>query len=221
MFDKAHQKYFTFGGLVFLNKDDRDNQIRKFIRAERVISPQYGIDYNATELKAARIKNKHKASLFRSTNGCIRYGFIIDQNTVMNEVFKTKKSKQRYLDFVYKVGIKRVLLSLIKKQQINPNDVDNIYVRFDEHTTATNGRYELREGLEAELKCGTFNGNYSIFYPPILPNMRGCVDLSFRDSRQDALIRASDIIANYAWHCALDGNIERARSKMHVEKFRY
>lgn len=40
----------------------------------------------------------------------------------------------------------------------------NVFVYNDEHTTATNGRYELREGLEQEFKLGTYNMRYDKFF---------------------------------------------------------
>lgn len=119
--------------------------------------PSYGVKSSECELKACRLKNKHKAGLFRSTNGRLRYAFVVDQNRVNDNIFGNKKSKQRYLDYVYKVGLKSVLGRLIRSNAFDPLAVDNIYIRFDEHTTATDGKYELRESIEEEFKHGTFN----------------------------------------------------------------
>ena len=33
VFDKVHNKYFVFGGIMFLSKDERDNFNRKYINA--------------------------------------------------------------------------------------------------------------------------------------------------------------------------------------------
>ncbi len=44
---------------------------------------------------------------------------------------------------------------LLYKNIIERSDINNIYVFADEHTTATNGRYELKESLEQEFKTGT------------------------------------------------------------------
>lgn len=200
VFDKAHNDLFVFGGLIFLDKESKDTAYRKYISAERKIAPQYGVsDKRRGELKACRISNKHKAGLFRSTNGLIRYAIVIDQNRVVERIFDNKKSKQRYLDFAYKVGLKRIFERLIGDGLVDPGDIDSIYIRFDEHTTATDGRYELREGIEEEFKHGTVNYAYNTFHEPLFPNMRGGVFLDFKDSRDDALIRASDIIANRAF----------------------
>jgi len=37
VFDKAHNKIFVFGGLLFLSKEDKDVAVRKYIRAEKTI----------------------------------------------------------------------------------------------------------------------------------------------------------------------------------------
>ena len=219
VFDKVHNDVFVFGGLVFLSKGDRDRESRKFLHAERCLAPSYGDSIPDGELKAARLKPKHKASLFRSTNGCHRYAFIIDQQSVLDEIFQEKKSKQRYLDYVYKVGLKKVLARLIHGGLLDSDAVDNIYIRFDEHTTATNGRYELREGIEAEFKFGTTNYRYNLFHQPIFPGMSGGVCLDFRDSRSDTLIRASDIIANQVWYHEVSGKAHVMAGKVMMVRF--
>lgn len=200
VFDKAHNDVFVFGGLIFLDKAAKESMHRKFLHAEHALMPCYKNGDEKVELKACRLTKKHKAGLFRSTNNCIRYAFIVSQQDVNDHIFDDKKSKQRYLDYVYKVGLKRVLRRLVDAKRIDPMQVENIYIRFDEHTTATNGKYELKEGIEEEFKRGTINFRYNTFHKPIFPDMKGGVEVTFRDSRNDALIRASDIIANQAWY---------------------
>ena len=215
VFDKAHNDVFAFGGLVFLDRESRDVAIRKYIHAERAISAQYG----DAELKASVLSPKHKSGLFRSMNGLIRYAFLVDQQRVIDEIFGNKKSKQRFLDYVFKVGLKKVLVRLIQAGRIDPGEVGGVYVRFDEHSTATDGRYELKEGMEEEFKRGTFNYRYNVFHKPIFPEMRGTVELEFRNSEKDALIRASDIIANRAWYYELTGKGHALGGSMMVVRF--
>ena len=94
----------------------------------------------------------------------------------------SKKDKQRYLDYAYKIGLKRALLQLIMTGIIEKN-IDNNFMNNDEHSTATNGRYELREGLEQELKLGTYNMQYNKFFPPLFETMQG-IQLDFSDSKR-------------------------------------
>ena len=56
-----------------------------------------------------------------------------------------------------KIAAKRAFEKLIQDEIINPDEVEGLYFYVDEHTTATNGRYELQEALEQEFKLGTFN----------------------------------------------------------------
>ena len=156
---------------------------------------------------------------FRSTNHCIRYAFVVDQRNVNENIFSSKKSKQRYLDYVYKVGLKRVFGRLIQAGKLKPSSVSGLFIRFDEHTTATDGRYELREAIEQEFKFGTHNFKYNTFHPPLFPGMQGTVHLEFRDSKNDALIRASDIIANQMWYHEISGQFEKMEGKAIVVRF--
>ena len=205
VFDKEHNDIFVFGGLIFLGKESKDNFARKYIAAEKALRKD---KYSANEeLKACRISNKEKGKLYRSMNGAIRFGVIINQQKVLERIFKSKKDKQRFLDYAYKIGVKRVLQKLVKENIISTKDVETIHFYNDEHSTATNGRYELREGLEQELKNGTYNMTYDIFFPPVFEQMKG-IELQYCDSSKVHLIRAADIVANRIYYMALNNNIE-------------
>lgn len=197
-FDRKHNNTFVFGGLIFLSKDDKDINTRKFIKAEKDISGYYNPN---TELKASILKNKDKGKLYRSLNQCVKFGAIVNQNKIHSEIFHHKKNKQRYLDYAFKIALKRAFCELIERGLINCKSVENIYVFVDEHSTATDGRYELKEGLEQEYKIGTFNYGYNTFYPPIFANLSG-ITLKYCNSESVHLIRASDIVANRIYYCA-------------------
>ena len=95
---------------------------------------------------------------------------------------------------------------------INPSAVENMYVFVDEHTTATNGIYELREGLEQEFKLGTYNMNYDKFFPPLFRNLDS-LHLRYCNSAATPLVRAADIVANKLYYLAtneLDLNAARS-----------
>ncbi|MDE6289438.1 MAG: hypothetical protein K2L64_01575 [Ureaplasma sp.] len=113
-------------------------------------------------------------------------------------IFNNKKSKQRYLDYAYKIGLKKFILSLDESNKIPLEDIHEIQIYMDEHTTATDGKYELREGILQELKEGTFNSNYKIFYKPICCNLKSVI-LNHYHSHEKSLIRVADIYANYAF----------------------
>ena len=200
VFDRVHNDIFVFGGLIFLDKNSKNIASRKYIHAEHVLRSSECIN-DAEELKACRISNKAKSKLFRSLNQHIKFGVVIHQKKLMNRIFQSKKDKQRYLDYAYKICLKRALEHLIAAKVINPLIVENMYVFVDEHTTATNGIYELREGLEQEFKTGTYNMSYDKFFPPLFRKLKS-LDLKYCNSATTPLIRAADIVANKLYYLA-------------------
>ena len=206
VFDKKHNDIFVYGGLIFLSEESRDIAARKYLRAEKSVrSNKYSIKM---ELKACKITNSEKGKLYRSMNQYIKFGAIINQKNVIDQIFTSKKDKQRYLDYAYKIALKRAFQNLIKAGLIIPENVNSISVFNDEHSTATNGRYELREGLEQEFKLGTYNMKYDKFYPPIFPKLLS-IDLDFCNSEKKPLIRASDIIANQIFFAATNRKFDK------------
>lgn len=207
-FDKIHNDYFVFGGILFLNDSEKDICARKYATAEKVIRASSNLDRNS-EIKAATINNKSKAKMYRSLNQYEKFAVIIYQKQILDRIFGGKKDKQRYLDYAYKIAVKRKFQMLIDNRIIDAEKVENLYFYVDEHTTATNGCYELRQGLEQEFKNGTYNRDYNKFYEPIFPNVRA-VNLQFCNSSVKTLVRAADIIANRVYHMAITGSAEAA-----------
>lgn len=202
VFDAKHNKYYVFGGLIFLSKEEKDIASRMYLRAERAIKNKYP---PGTELKASTLTVKDKNKLYRSLNNQIKFGVIVDQQELLPEIFNHKKTKQRYLDFAYKIAVRRAIETLITKGILDPSSVENIYFFVDEHTTATDGKYELREGLEQEFKYGTMNQNFSSFFDPVFKDMKD-LTLHYCDSATKPLIRAADIVANNIYHKAITNN---------------
>ena len=198
--DKVHNDYFVFGGIIFLSGEAQGRAQRKYVRAENEAKQALGLSEDE-EAKATVINNKWRAKLFRATTQEYRFGVIVDQKNVHDNIFADKKTKQRYLDYVYKIAIKRAFQNLIDLGRINPNDVTDIRFYVDEHTTATNGRYELSEALEQEFKSGTYNFSIMAFYPPLFPKIKK-LSLSYCNSAAVPLIRAADIIANKVYYYA-------------------
>lgn len=216
VFDKEHNEYFVFGGLILLGTSEKEKWSRKYSSVEKILrkNKNVGSDY---ELKATHITNKEKGKLFRSLNDCYKFGVVITEKNVLGRIYKSKKDKQRYLDYAYKIAVKRALENLISASLINPDEVQRLYFYVDEHTTATNGCYELQEALEQEFKLGTYNYGYNKYYPPIFPNME-TVFLEYCNSASKLLVRAADIVANKIYFLARNEMREELDSicKMHV-----
>ena len=188
---------FVYGGLILFDGCQVEEYTRRYLAAERAIRQSIDTSTgdckysNDEELKACTITNIEKGKLFRSLNNAFSFGIIINQKRILDQIFRDKKSKQRYLDYAYKI--------------VQIDNVKNIHIFCDEHTTATNGRYELREALEQEFKSGTYNYNYAQFFPPIFPEM-GKLSLHFCNSSIVPLIRAADIVANRIYFHGLNSD---------------
>jgi len=213
VFDNVHEDKFVFGGLIFLDKNTKDIETRKYLNVERTIRKYNRNKYQNKELKATILKNKDKGKVFRSLNSCIKFSVVIDLKRVNIEIFNHKKSKQRYLDYAFKIGVKRAIEKLILEGAITPNEVNSLNIFCDEHTTATNGFYQLKEGLEEEFKRGTHNFHYNKFFPPLFPNMNN-VNLQYCNSATNALIRGADIVANRVYFKANKNNCSDLHSKV-------
>ena len=148
-------------------------------------------------------------------NQYVKFGVVINQAYIMDRIFSSKKDKQRYLDYAYKIGLKRCLEKLVCNGSVRVDEVENIYIYADEHTTATNGRYELKEGLEQEFKNGTYNYQYDKYFPPLFPNMKG-ISLEFCNSEQRTLIRAADIVANRIYSASIRNVLDELQKKITI-----
>lgn len=200
VFDKIHNKYFVFGGLILLGNDDKEKWSRIYSSVEKTLRKNKGVDKDY-ELKATQVTNKEKANLFRSLNNCYKFAVVVEQSKLLDELFLSKKDKQKFLDYAYNIAVKDAIQNLINKKLVNPDEVERLYFYVDEHTTATNGIYELNDLLEQEFKRGTYNFDYSIYYEPIFKCLKD-VHLEYCNSASKLLIRAADIVANRVYYLA-------------------
>ncbi|MEK1449022.1 DUF3800 domain-containing protein [Limosilactobacillus fermentum] len=214
VFDKDNNDFFVYGGLMFLSKNDHENWKRKYLNAERTIRKIERLP-KKVEVKATAISNSSKGKLYRSLNHTEKFGVVVHEKKVHPKIYTDKKSKQRYLDYVYKIGVKRKFENLISRGLIIPEEVENIYFFVDEHNTATNGIYELQEGLEQEFKKGTYNYNWQTYFPPIFSSVCS-VRVNYCNSEKKTLIRSADIIANRLRFYATQNNLYAFNKKTEI-----
>ena len=200
VFDRQHNDIYVFAGLILLSSESKEEWSRKYSAAERRIriSGKYRRDQ---ELKASLVSNSEKLDLYKSLNGCHKFAVVIRQQKLLGSIFESKKDKQRYLDYAYKIGVRRAMEQLVGEGLVNPSEVENMYFFVDEHTTATNGRYELKEALEREFKNGTYNYNWDKFFPPLFTSIN-TVNLEYCNSATKLLVRAADVVANRVFYLA-------------------
>lgn len=200
VFDRLHNDLFVFAGLIILSSSSKEEWSRRYSAAERRIRIA-GKYEKGQELKASFVTNGEKLELYKALNGCYKFAVVVRQQRLLKSIFDSKKDKQRYLDYAYKIGVKRALEQLIEKGIIRSEEVENMYFFVDEHTTATNGCYELKEALEREFKNGTYNYNWDKFFPPIFPSVK-TVNLEYCNSSTKILVRAADVVANRIFYLA-------------------
>lgn len=209
VFDCYHRQYFVFGGIVYLDKKTRDESARRYVAVESAIRSETGIP-SSEELKASNLhlNSKHKRRLLYVTNNEFRFGIVvkIQQLRIRQAIADNKKSRQRFMDYAYKIGVKRLFQRLIQDGVIDPDSVENLYFFVDEHNTATDGIYELQETLLQEFIHGTINFDAMKSFPALFPKAKS-LQLQYRDSQKVTLIRAADIVANKIFHLALSGNL--------------
>ncbi|MBR0076736.1 MAG: DUF3800 domain-containing protein [Synergistaceae bacterium] len=204
VFDHIHNKYFVFAGVIILGDKEHDDWRRKYVGIENHVRTATGIK---GEIKSTTLSNKYKGKIFRALNNCNKFAGIIEQWRVNTNIWVSKKDKQRYLDYAYKISVKKAFEKLVNQNLIIPEKVKKISFHVDEHTTATNGRYKLQESLEQEFKSGTYNYNYSKYFKPLFPALSSLtLDYCNSSASKNRLIRASDIIANKIYYYAVNEN---------------
>ena len=199
--DKDHNDYYIFGGLIFLSAEERDNYSRRYLAAENNIRISENLSVK-DEVKASVIQRKSKRKLYNVVKSAERFGVVVSQKSLTNpELFANPKTKQRYLDWVYKMAVKKKLEDMILHGTIHPDDIERIKFKVDEHSTATDGVYELRESLEKEFKIGMWNFEYMTFHAPLFPKVKS-VELQYCNSSKTTMVRAADIVANHLFGAA-------------------
>lgn len=202
VFDSKHNEFFVFGGLICFGKEQKEAISRNYSHIEKVLRKNRYQKCGIKEIKASNITNTEKGKLYRGIHNVYKFSVIVRLKDLDQKVFDNKKHKQRYMDFAYKMVLKKCLKSLINEGIIEPKIIENIYVCVDEHTTATDGIYELKESLLREFKIGTFNPNFQHYFEPIFPDLKS-LEVQFCNSSKKLLIRAADIISNHSYHKAI------------------
>lgn len=214
VFDPDRYDFFVFGGLMFFSSAEAEDAARLYQHAEKLVKKKDGLA-DDSEPKASNLTFGSRYKLFRALNHFHKFAVVVHQKRVLSQVSQNKKSKQRYLDYVFKIAVKREFESLLRNGAIKNQDVHRLRFFVDEHATATDGRYELREALEREFKWGTFNYKYSCFYPPIFSALNA-VELKFCDSKVKPLIRAADIVANRVFNAAIKGDLVSLKERQNM-----
>jgi len=119
---------------------------------------------------------------------------IIKNNDIYDHIINDKASKGRYLDYALRIFIKKIIVTLIKSNSIDPNLPLKLILNVDEQATKSNGYYNLKDGLIEEFVHGIYNFNYNVKHTPILFNSFE-IELSYLKSEKSIVVQAADMIA--------------------------
>lgn len=202
-FDKEHNDLFVYGGLVVPGDSAKRDLERKYSAIENDIrrnASRFGDD---DELKACYLRMKERKRLFAllQKSQCVQFGVVVDQKRLHDYVFASKGSKQRYMDWALKMGVKKGVLGVVNRGIASKQDIDQIVVFVDEHSSSTEGKYNLSQSIDEEFRLGMYNPEWGTFHDPVFSPSFPKIPVRYLDSRSVTLIRAADITANWIY-CA-------------------
>lgn len=203
VFDQVHYSLFVYGGLLFPSKEIRERARQAYDKAEKAIRKQ---KQTQTELKGSSLDAEHNRKLLRALDPYLKFACFIDQKAVSPSIYRDKKTKQRYLDFVFEDGLRRAISQLVAKKVLDASAISAVNVAFDRHTVATNNAYELTEGLETQLALGSCDFARNECLEALFPAAKGKVAFRFGESDQEVLIRAADVVCHHVFVEAQRGN---------------
>lgn len=207
------EKVSTYGGIVFLSKNEKD----KFITQYRSIIKEIRCSYcsicnkKCPEIKNTNIKSSDKRRIMNYLKKYYIVGLIIKNEDVYNYIKENKAAKGRFTDYAIRRFIKEIIKSLIKKEIIDPNKPLKLIINIDQQTTKSNGYYNLYNGLIEELKYGINNYNYSSKIKKII-NSDLTLIIKYQNFKNSYVIQAADLIAGTIRKTALENldNLSRA-----------
>ena len=106
VFDKGSNKYFVFGGLILdAGKEEVSKVSSLYTNMENHMrcKSEYA---NLGELKANLLSFQDRRRIFATLVPFNKFGVVIQLDALLEKIFTSKKSKQRFQDYAYKIGLK-------------------------------------------------------------------------------------------------------------------
>ena len=211
VFDPVHNDFFIFAGLIFLDAQEMELTSRRYLSMEKKLRKKK--EYKTLpELKATLLNHEDRRTLFRVTESCSRFCVIVKLSHLDSKsVFADKKSKQRYLDYAFKRGLKHAITCMAERGSIFYEDPAQFSILLDERTNASNGLYDLEESIYREMR-GEIRNIHSKAFPAALPNTQK-VTIKYGNSEHEPLLRCADVLANRILHECRHGSMENIRNQ--------
>jgi len=191
--------------VYFKNRNDRDNFKRlyvdiikdnkcKFCKCDKV-----SCNHDCPEIKSNNTNPKFRrriVNLIKNSEYAHSFATTIYNRDIPLAVLNVKHSRGRRTDYYQKRIIKKIIKKLIIEKEIDPHKHLTLIIRIDESPQATDGKYNLEESIIEELLYGITNYDYGCTFPPTL--FGGLkVDLKYVNSKETALVQASDFFVGY------------------------
>ena len=196
-----YEKCCCYGGIVFLNKKDKDKfitqyrQIVKQIKCSECNKDKNNCDNICPEIKNSKIKSaSNKRWIMNYIKKYSMFCCIINNSRVKDYIMESKSSKGRYLDYAQKMLVKKIFLDLIREGKINSSKPVKLIMYIDEQTTKSNGYYNLKESIKEEFLHGIINYNYGVTHEAIL-HSDFIIDIHYVDSKKNYVVQAADFVA--------------------------
>ena len=217
IFDYKSHEYFVYAGIIIIGKQEMDSLSRRYSAMEKNLRKKSKYK-NMPELKAAFLDEKDRKKLLNVFSDSFKFCVVIRQRKLDTaRIFKDAKSKQRYLDFAYKLALRRALEEMVARGSLLPEDSFRLIINEDNHHIATNSLYSKEESIHTELKEGIYRSRFGQFYPPVFRNLES-VDISLKDSTTNSLIRGADIVANSVYVSLIkNGALPPDEDLIHIE----
>ena len=114
-----HNDFFIFAELIFLDAQENGADIKTISFDGKETKKEKRKYKTLPELKSTLLDHEDRRTLFRVTESCSRFCVIVKLSHLDSKsVFADKKSKQRYLDYAFKRGLKHAITCMVERGSI-------------------------------------------------------------------------------------------------------
>ena len=195
------EKIAVYGGIVFLDKHEKDKFITQYKSIVNQIKCKYcNLDNkicdnsSCPELKHSNLKNSDIRRIINYIKKYMVVACVINNSKIYNHIMNNKAAKGRYNDYALRRTTKGIICNLIKDNWINPFCSIKIILNIDEQSTKSNGYYNLKDGLIEELKYDIVNFNYGKKHEPVIFGKLE-IELTYQKSEKSYVVQAADLVA--------------------------
>ena len=218
VFDCKHHEWFVYAGIIVVGKHEMDSLARRYIAIEKNLrkNPKYR---NVSEFKGAFLDDISRRKLLAVFSETMKFAVAIRQRKLdYARVFSNTKSKQDYLDFAYRVVLRRAFEDMVARGSLFPEDEFNLFINEDNRLVTSDSLHRKEEMIFKEFREGTYKSRFGMFSPPLFSNIQK-VEISLRNSDRSTLIRGADIIANTVYTSIFKGFLDTLQddSLFHIE----